>query len=195
MTKEQVIRIRTALKGNHNLPIRVYIDNVFACIDESNYAQYTKWDDDNETLWSFRLPDPQMDRMPRNRGQAVSLFAVPYDNIQAMEAAAIPLDKPDGAVYADINDVFDTLADAGCTISDEFKQAIICGFKDILKLGSTKASITATDINDFYGPSTVNYRDDWYNGKYAESKKETLYNKNPDGADLLIKNPDKDITL
>ena len=54
MENADVIKLRDILRktgDNNNTPLRVYIDNSFIIIDESNKFEFTKWDDDNGILF------------------------------------------------------------------------------------------------------------------------------------------------
>lgn len=174
MEKSDVIKMRTALKGGHNWPLKVMVDNNHTVIDEAGKLEFTKWDDDNEMLYSFRLPDMQTDRFPNNVGQFISVFAIHYDYIQAMEVSAMPISK--------FGDLFGTLADAGCNMSETFKTKIQGVFTDALK--TDRVNLTPTDINymlDATDPKAVSDKDDWYNGKFtqnfAETRQKALLNK------------------
>lgn len=163
MTKDEVIKIRTALKHNENAPLRIFIDNSFTIIDESNVFQFTKWDDDNKILYSFRLTDPQSSRTPSNIGNSVAVFAIPYEFIQAIELVVLPAEK--------LDDLFGTLAEAGCTMSDDFKNLIKNTYKEILD--PRRYEITPTETKRLLGDEAANNNDDWYNGKFTESFAET----------------------
>lgn len=79
LTKEEIIRLRNTLKCGKNIPLRILSNNSFFIIDESNVLQFTKWDDTNEVLYSFRMVNPNADITPSNRQQLISVIAVPYD--------------------------------------------------------------------------------------------------------------------
>lgn len=163
MTKDEVIRIRTALKHGSNAPLRIFVDNSFTIVDESNVFQFTKWDDDNETLYSFRLTDPQSSRTPSNIGNSVAVYATPYEFIQAMELVVLPADK--------LDELFGTLVASGCTMSDDFKNLIKNTYNEILD--PRRYEITPTEIQHLLGEEAANSKDDWYNGKYTQSFAET----------------------
>ena len=76
MVKDVVISTRTALKAGHNLPIKVYSDNNFVIIDESLPLNFTKWDDENGVLYSFRLTSFDQSRMPTNSDNSISVVAL-----------------------------------------------------------------------------------------------------------------------
>lgn len=176
MEKENVIKIRTALKGGKNLPIRVYADNAFCAVDESNIASFTKWDDTNGLLWVFRLPNPQRDKLPSNIEGCISVYCMEYDAIQGMEAALVPLNasKDEKVDYASLEDVFGTMESAGVTMSDDFKKLIENGFRNMLGLGKKYSEITPTHDALIFGPEAANTKDDYLYGKFTEPMKETL---------------------
>lgn len=161
MENEQVISLRDTLKANKNLPLRIFIDNSFQIIDESNKFQFTKWDDDNGILYSFKMVHLNMDKSPNNNHQAISLFAVPYEMIQAMEICYLPI--------SDIDDVIESIKDGGCTFSDEFKKLIIHTYTEVL--APDRITLSPSDINSILGPGAVNDKDDYYYGKYTEASK------------------------
>ena len=106
MENEQVISLRDTLKAKKNLPLRIFIDNSFQIIDEGNKFQFTKWDDVNGILYSFKMVHLNMDRSPNNKHQAISLFAVPYEMIQAMEVSYLPIE--------DIATIISSIRESGC---------------------------------------------------------------------------------
>lgn len=163
MEKSQVIKMRNALKAGKNLPLIVYIDNLFTKINESNVFQFTKWDDDNCILYSFSLTPPGMEECPSNVGGTISVFATDYEMIQAMEVAALPIEL--------LGTSIDSL---GC-ISDEWKQRIIDRFKTALD--PNIVTLSAADINKAMGVvdghKALNDNDDYYAGKYMQPFAET----------------------
>jgi hypothetical protein len=163
MTKEQVIKMRNALKAGKNLPLIVYIDNAFRNIDETNVLQFTKWDDENGFLYVYSVSDPIKDHSPSNLTGGVSLFATDYECIQSMEVARINID--------DLERSIDWL---DC-ISTEWKQRIIERFK--LALNPQLTSISSSNINEVMGVTdgnvAMNDNDDYYAGRYTESFAET----------------------
>ena len=79
MTKQEVITLRNTLKAGKNIPVQVFIDNAFICVDESNITQFTLWDDDNGLLFSFRLPTTEVeDYGTSNKAENVSVYAFNY---------------------------------------------------------------------------------------------------------------------
>lgn len=162
MDRNEVIKIRDTLKCGCNLPVRVLIDNVFTIIDESKPTQFTIWDDDNEVLYSYRLVDPQTETCPSNKGQAVSLFAVSYTSIQAIELPVLPM--------VHLEQSIENIKNNGKNISDDFKQRIINTYKDVLNPNISELSHST--INNLTG-SNLDTDDDYYNGKFKESFQET----------------------
>lgn len=164
LTKEEIIRLRNTLKCGKNIPLRILSNNSFFIIDESNVLQFTKWDDTNKVLYSFRMVNPNADITPSNRQQLISVVAVPYDRIEAMEAPYLPID--------DIETICDAIKSSGCSFSDDFKKLIKHTFVEALH--PDRITLSSSDINSIIGPGAVNDNDDYYYGKYKESNKETL---------------------
>lgn len=163
MDKDQVIKMRNALKAGKNWPVIVYIDNLFKKIDESNALQFTKWDDDNGILYHYSLTDPNLDTSPSNIGGTVSLFATDYEMIQAMEVVCIqPKDLA-------------TSIDALECIGEDFKERIINGLNKALN--PNLVNFSRTDINKIMmladGHKALDDSDDYYAGRYAQSFAET----------------------
>lgn len=163
MEKDQVIKMRNALKAGKNWPLIIYIDNAFRNIDESNVLQFTKWDDENGILYSYSLSDPIKDNSPSNIGAGVSLFATDYEMIQSMEVARI-----------NINDLATSIDSLGC-ISAEWKERIIERFK--IALNPDLINLKASDINVAMGVvnghKALNDNDDYYAGRFTQSFAET----------------------
>jgi hypothetical protein len=172
MQKEEVITLRNTLKTVENFPLRVFIDNGNTIVDESLKTQFTKWDDNNGILYSFRLIGMQEDSAPNNREQAISLIAIDYDTIQAMEISRLPVGK--------IAACIDGLNKSGAGIGDEFKNLIVSTFTKLLT--TDRSSLSPSDMNRIISSSTlqsdapdaVNEKDDYYAGKFTESHQETL---------------------
>lgn len=166
MENADVIKLRDILRktgDNNNTPLRVYIDNSFIIIDESNKFEFTKWDDDNGILYSFKLININTDKYPNNKSQAISVFACPYDQIQDMEIPYLPI--------KDIDDLVDNIKESGCNFSDDYKNLIKHTFSDILH--PDRITLSPSDINTIIGPNSVNEKDDYYKGKYTQNYKET----------------------
>ena len=163
MENEQVISLRDTLKAKKNLPLRIFIDNSFQIIDEGNKFQFTKWDDVNGILYSFKMVHLNMDKSPNNKHQAISLFAVPYEVIQSMEISFLPIDE--------VSNVIDSIRTSGCQFGEDFEKVIIHTFKEVL--APDRITLTPSDINSILGPNAVNDKDDYYYNKYIESAKET----------------------
>jgi hypothetical protein len=163
MEKERVIQMRNKLKAGENLPVIIYIDNLFKKIDESNVLQFTKWDDENGILYSYSLTDPLMDRNPSNVEGTISLFATDYEMIQAMEVPRMPI-----TILGDSIDALEC-------ITPEWKQRIIERFE--LALNPELVDLKRSDINAAMGiidgQKALNDNDDYYAGRYTQSFKET----------------------
>lgn len=163
MEKSQVIEMRNKLKAGKNLPVIVYIDNLFKKIDESNVLEYTKWDDDNGILYHYSLTDPNLDSSPSNIGGSITLFATDYEMIQAMEVVCLSVDN--------LSDSIDSLE----CIGEQFKERIINGFTKALN--PNLINLSNRDINKIMGladgQKALNDNDDYYDGRYTQSFKET----------------------
>lgn len=163
----QVIAVRDALKAGKNLPLTIYIDNAFRIINENNVFQFTKWDDNNGVLYNYALSDPNITNSPSNIGGEMSLFAVSYESIQAMEVTKLPFNELPNSI--------DSLNNSGAKISAEWKERIINRFK--AALNPNLVNMSPTDINVAMGvidgQKAVNDNDDYYNGKFTESFAET----------------------
>lgn len=162
MEINEVILMRDTLKAGKNIPVRVLLDNLHTVIDESNPSQFTKWDDDNGILYSFRLVDMQGDTCPSNVQNAISVFAVHYASIQAMELPVLP--------YSGIDTIFSSMEATGVTMSDNFKKRIKDTFAMMLETG--RAVMTHEDFNKVSG-SNLDTSDDYYAGRYKQPFKET----------------------
>ena len=162
MDKDECIKLRDILKAGKNLPVRVCLDNVFAMIDESKPTQFTIWDDNNGILYCYRLMDPIVESMPSNKESAVSLFAISYDSIQAIELPVLPLKNLEYTI--------ESIKSSGRDISDDYKNLIINTYDKILSNGLVE--LTHDNINKLVG-SNLDTNDDYYNGRYKESFKET----------------------
>lgn len=170
MTKDQVIKLRNELKCGKNIPLRILINNSFTIIDESNNLQFTKWDDTNGILYSIRLVDMNIDNIPSNRENSVTVFAVSYDTIEAMEIPILQM--------KDIDDLFAYLGAGGCVFGDDFQKLIKNTFEQVMH--PDRFRLNPSDIAQLLGPDSINAKDDYYNhpSKFVDSFKETVrYNK------------------
>lgn len=154
MDKDLVIKLRTALKGNKNIPLKIYLDNLATGVDESAVGQFTLWDDDNGIIYAIRLPDMQQDYSPDNRSRNISIYAGSYEYIQGMEIALLPL--------TEIDNVVATIKDSGKDISNEMVNLIKNTYENILKQNITE--ISHEKYNKLVG-SSLDTDDDYYNGK------------------------------
>ena len=171
MEKDQVIKLRDDLKCGKNLPLRIYIDNSFTIIDESNTFHFTKWDDENAVLYSFRLIDINgSDHNPSDKQNSISFFAVPYEMIQAMMIPVLPL--------TELDSLFDSLSSGGCPFSDDFKKLIKHTYERALHPATY--TMDSSMITSMLGDGAVNDKDDYYAhpGKFTEPFRETLRYKN-----------------
>lgn len=160
MTNIEVIKMRDGLKAGCNWPLKVYADNTTVIIDESNMAAFTKWDDDNEILYYFRLADPISSRQWQNTPPVISVTAVRYLYIQYMEAVPFPVVK--------LDDVMDSIESTGATaFSPEFREKIKHVFE---KLNDPKlVELYPELVNAIHGlqETDIQYRrvPDYYSGK------------------------------
>jgi hypothetical protein len=162
MTIDEVVSLRGVLKAGKNLPVRVMVNNSFVIIDESNPSQFTKWDDDNGILYSFRLVDMQGDISPSNTQKAISMYICKYEYIEALELPFLPL--------SNIDDVFTEMEKVGTTMSDEFKTRIKTTYETLLR--TDMADLRHRDFNKLTG-SNLDTTDEYYNGRFKQPFKET----------------------
>lgn len=180
MEPDKVIRMRNALKAGMNLPVKVLINNTYTIIDEGAVGQFTKWDDENGILYSYRLTDMQSDTSPSNVSQTVSLVAIEYNAVEGMEVSALP--------YKYLSKSIDSLTSQGATIADEFKNRIISVFGQLLR--TDMYDLTHEDINKIVGYDALNTNDDYYAGRFKESFQETRpMDERNKYVDSLNKNP------
>lgn len=175
MTKQEVITLRNTLKAGKNIPIQVFIDNAFICVDESNITQFTLWDDDNGLLFSFRLPTTEVeDYGTSNKAENVSVYAFNYDQIQGMAVNPLRLE--------DLPLMLNSISKIR-PISDNMKDYMITTYNKILK--ENYAELTHEDWNKLYG-SYLNTEEDYYKGKTAPNRgkqyanERSYYYKKPD---------------
>lgn len=155
MTKEQVIKIRDNLRcGEANLPVRVHVNNSFSVIDESLKTQFTIWDDDNEILYSFKLPDPTTTIIPSNVENCASVYATPYGYIEAIELPLLPIDN------------MRSLLDKIPCIEDQGKVVIEGVYRELLSPELT--NLGPADMNRIMN-AKLSEKDDYYNGKMSQS--------------------------
>lgn len=168
MTKDEVIKLRTALKGGYNLPLRIFIDNSFAIIDESLVLNFTKWDDSNGFLYVFRLLNPQQSTNPSDIASSIQCFATSYEMIQAMETVQLPLNS--------IDSVFGTMEASGMSIPNQenwnkLKDNMKYAFAEALGM---KPDLTHRELNAMHGSKyATNDKDEYFEGRFTESFKET----------------------
>lgn len=164
MEKEKVIRTRDILKAGKNLPVRIMTTSSNVCIDESSITQFTIWDDDAGMLYCYKLIDLQSDSVPSNGEQAISMIAMNYENIEAMEAPVLPLSMLDASLSA--------IEASGRAISEDMKKRIKTTYNEILH--PYRYRLGSTDINNILGPDAVNDKDDYYQNKFT-----TVFNPKP----------------
>lgn len=162
MTKAQAIAMRDTLRGGEkNFPLRVFVCDNVTVIDETSVTQITKWDDTNGVIYSFRLVSPTIADVPNNLRKEISITAVPYENIQAIEAIRVPV--------KDLDTIFTAI---GAAVSAT-EAANIKKLFDFL-LSNDLTVITPTTLRAALGGNTVVAgSDDYYNGKFGENFKET----------------------
>ena len=164
MTKSEVINLRDTLKSGKNYPLYLTVTDHLAIIDESNKFQFTKWDDNNGILYSFRLINPALDTVINNSARSISVASIPYTNITSMTVTSLPIDGFDT--------FFASLESSGCTMSNDFKELIKHTYKSILH--PDRYQLPPTVINNLLGENAVNDKDDYYAGRYVNPTKETL---------------------
>lgn len=160
MDKQQIIQIRNILKAGKNLPVRIIYANSDVCIDESARAQVTLWDDENGYLFAYKLPSLQSDLTPSNIQGAVSLIAISYELIEAIETPIIPLSDLETSINA-IHEIR--------PIGDDTKNHIITMYTELLH--PDRFRLGPTDMNTILGPGAVNDKDDYYAGKFTKAKR------------------------
>lgn len=161
MIKEEVIKLRTALKGNRNLPLMIHIDSTHTIINESLTTQFTLWDDDNEVLYAFKLVDMQIDTCPSNVGNAISVIVVDYTSIQAIEVPVLPLKY--------VPDIIEGIKATGRDVSDDMKNLIINTYDKLLNVN--RSDLSHEEFNNLLD-SKLNSKDDYYNGNFTETSRQ-----------------------
>lgn len=166
MEKDLLIKIRTTLKAGKDLPIKVFIDNNFCIFDESAPLQFTIWDDDNEILYSFRLPHAYDYNLPSNsKEKVVNVTATSYEQIQYMTLASTGIKN--------IPDIINAIRANGKDIAAEYEQIIIDTFK--LINNSNKPEVSYADINKtIKSNDALPIGDDYYAGRFTENFQETV---------------------
>ena len=179
MTKNQVILIRDGLKAGKNIPLRVSIDNAFNIIDESMKFEFTKWDDDNEVLYHIRLADPASNTFAMDKMAQCTVFAVPYEFIQAIEAPRVFVqDKENRGDLADILNALNIF-------SDDFKNLILHTYgyikdKNVAHITPimTNDLLSNKEFQDDLQDSAVNVSDDYVytsGQQFVQNYKETAH--------------------
>ena len=161
MDTATVIKMLTILKAGKNFPLRMTTTDHATTIDESKAFQFTKWDDTNEILYSFRLVNMIDSISGSNRDQSMSVMAIAYADITSMEIVNLPLSK--------LEDVFESLDSNGCQMNDDFKNLIKHTFESALHPG--RYQLPPTLIKEMLGKGSVNDNDDYYAGKFVPSSK------------------------
>lgn len=165
MTKELAIKIRDALKGGKNIPLRImFMDGPVVIMNEADTFAYTKWDDANGIIYYWRLLNPNDHQQAgSNLAQAVNVIAAPYEYIGVMQAVT-PLDMLDNQ--------FSAIEAAGASMSATFKETIKNTFKEAQH--PDRWRLSPYDINAIHGKhGIVSEEDDYYKGKFTEPFKET----------------------
>ena len=165
MTKDEVIKLRDTLKMGRNLPLKIYLDDQFANIDESNGLTFVKWDDINGIIYLFRLIDlmPTEPRIPNNREGSISLYAAPYEQIQGMEIITLPINY--------LSEEIDSIEASGATFKQDFREAIIRTFTEALH--PDRWRLSRQDINTITGNYTIPSDNDYYARRFNEKFLET----------------------
>ena len=167
MEAERVIAMRNTLKGKYNFPLIVYINNMYRLIDESNTLTFTKWDDSNHVLYVIALSDPNISQTPSNVNNELSVFAVDYEAIEAMEIPKLPRKY--------LENILDQIIASGAPIAEEYYNGIINMFNQACD--PNRVNLTPTDMNKLMGVRdgrlAVNDKDSYYEGKFTENYAET----------------------
>jgi len=166
--KEVVIAMRNALKAGTNWPIKVYADNTFIIVNEANTASFTKWDDEMGVLYYFRLADPISSKQTHDNPKVISVAAVKYEFIQAMEVVPFPLSKVD-----DIMDSIESSSGEATKFADNFRERIKHVFNAVLDFKG--AENYPALINAIHGATdAVPMANDYYAGRNNVPFKETI---------------------
>lgn len=163
MDASKVISLRITLKCDKNLPLRLFIADGTTVVDESLTTQFTIWADEDEMLYVYRLTGMQEDKYPNNMGKAISLIAIPYQYIQAMEICALPL--------TDIKTSLEAIEATGHELSSEFKERVERAYNQLLN--DDRYVMSHASMNNMTG-SMLDTNDAYYGDRFRESFKETL---------------------
>lgn len=162
--KKVVIAMRTALKAGKNLPLLVFGDNAFVIVDESKEAAFTKWDDTNGILYYFRLLNPQHEQGFTNEtAKAISVSAIKYEFIQAMEVSPMPLKFIDN-LFETINQ---GIGSGGAQMKPEFCEQIKHVFN---RYTDQNMELNPDARNAIHGVKIKSNADDYYNGRFYEQR-------------------------
>lgn len=128
MDKERVIKLRTALKGEKNIPLMIHVDNMFRVIDESLQNHIVLWDDANGFLYDFSMSNDIQNTSPSDN-KTVSTFGIDYESIQAIEAPCYTTDDIPKVVNSIIASGANSMgnaipAKAGETLKDIFDKLL-----------------------------------------------------------------------
>lgn len=181
MEKSTVIKMRDALRGtgydvtlpdgstkNIKAPLMVLIDNQHFTIDESAPTTIVKWDDENGMIFEISTAGGS----PVGSGpNDVVVHACSYEAIQAIETCPINVEHLMSVmegIEAETSVTFTTSS------GEDAKDAVVWLMKNILNPDYTQSSNTF--INSITG-SGLSESDDYYNGKFNVSKKETEFSK------------------
>jgi len=168
-----VIKMRTALKAGMNWPLKIFTNDDQIIVDENNKGAATKWDDDQGILYYFRLADPDSSKAYQGQAGVLSVSAIKYDIIQAMEACPFPV--------SDLDKVFDSIESQSSTkFSDEFRDRIKVIFKSLTD--PNLVELYPNRMNLIHGTWVANPDIDYYSGnpnvtKFQETAEVRQYNK------------------
>jgi len=183
---ERIIQMRTALKGDKNIPLLAHCETGNVVISEMNALSFTKWDDTNGILYSFRLKNLTNTVSPSNLSNEIEVIGVPYDHLSTLETIHMTLDDLDG--------VFTSMESTGIEFKSGFKDSIKYVFKEALH--PDRWSLNQSDINAMHGVEILNTKNDYYRGRFAEPFKETRekaeYNKAIENKRAAGEDPTKD---
>ena len=162
-TINNVISMRDTLKAGMNWPLRVFSDNNFIVVDESRPYTFTIWDDVNGTIYYLRLVDVMTERHFKNYPE-VSVSAVNYDFIQAMEVPMFPTKS--------LDKLFNSIvATGGTSLNDDMRKFIKHMYSSIVDF--KKPTLDSYLVNATHGAVIDDQDDEYYNGRMHVPFKET----------------------
>ena len=164
MDKEQVIKVRNALKCGKNRPLRITVDDEVMVIDEHQAGQFVKWNDDEGLLFHFLLPNLHTDRYATDIQGCVSVRCVSYNSITAIEVPYVPV--------TDFDSLFETMeSETNTSFTSEWQDYIKELYKKLLN--PNKVTLSPVELNQIHKAKVVDDTDDYYHGRFANNFQET----------------------